>query len=87
MNTYRVARVHWRDTYVTSGWHKAHELTAIYSEPAPVMQSIGWLVHEDNTCVVLAQSVGVFAAADLLKIPRPLIVEMFVQKDEHDAPE
>ena len=85
IHIYTPCRVHWTDTHSYPGWHKQHQLEALYTELAPVMQSMGWLVHEDDKHVVLAQTVGEFAMADLLKIPRSLIVEMFIEKGEADA--
>lgn len=79
MTAYRIARVHWRDTCNIPGWHKAHELDALTKEPLPIMESVGWLIYEGEDFVTLAQSVSQYAAGDLLKIPRAMIVEMFVK--------
>lgn len=86
MSIYKPCRVHWRDTCHVEGWHSAAALEALYIELPPLMQSLGWLVYQDDNQVVLAQSVGEKAAADLLKIPRSLIVDMFIEKGEADVP-
>ena len=83
MQEYKVARVHWKDACQLAGYHGADALAALPAEPLPVMQSVGWLVYENDEYLALAQTVSAFKAGDILKIPRAVIVELWVDgKDD-----
>lgn len=74
---FKVTRVHWHDTTHISGWHSREELEALINAPLPEMETIGWLVHTGPDFVVLAQSVGEFTAADIIKIPTSQVTDMY----------
>ena len=78
MQEYKVARVHWKDACQLAGYHGADALAALPAEPLPVMQSVGWLVYENDECIALAQTVSPFKAGDILQIPRVGIVEFWI---------
>ena len=51
----RLAQVSWGDaTNVAGGWHDEEDLAAFATNGAWKSSNTGWLVHEDETCVVLA---------------------------------
>lgn len=77
---YNVVRVHWIDASQYPGWHSKDELDVLIATPAPVMETVGWLVHDCPEFVVIAQSVSEFRAADLLRIPRAYIKDIWVHK-------
>ncbi len=48
-------QVWWTDTTnVAGGWHDEEDLAAFATNGAWKSSNTGWLVHEDETCVVLA---------------------------------
>lgn len=74
---FKETRVHWTDAYSVHHWHHKRELEEWCVEPLPVMQTLGWLIYECDEYIVIGQSIGLVEAADLIKIPRGMIVEMF----------
>lgn len=79
---YTVVRVHWIDAGQYPGWHSKDELDTLIATPLPVMETVGWLVHDCTAFVVVAQSVSEMRAGDLLRIPRAYIQDMWVQKEQ-----
>jgi hypothetical protein len=48
-------RVTWTDcTNVAGGWHDEEDLAAFATDGAWECTNTGWLVHEDDNCLVLA---------------------------------
>lgn len=84
-DTFKETRVHWTDAYSVHHWHHKRELEEWCVEPLPVMQTLGWLIYECDDYIVIGQSVGLVEAADLIKIPRGMIVEMFELPKKSDA--
>lgn len=76
MQVYKVARVHWLDASLVAGWHNSDQIDDIASEIVQI-ESVGWLVKDEPEYVMLAMSVGKYRAAELLRIPRKYIVELF----------
>jgi hypothetical protein len=51
----RLARVSWVDaTNVAGGWHDADDLAEWAANGAWEASNTGWIVHEDDSCYVLA---------------------------------
>jgi hypothetical protein len=51
----RLAQVSWVDaTNVAGGWHNAEDLAEWAANGAWKASSTGWIVHEDDSCYVLA---------------------------------
>ena len=69
---YKEVRVHWEDATHRSGWHSVDELQDIINEGFMV-ETLGWLVHEDDDCIVVAQSVSRYRMAELSRIPKAYI--------------
>jgi len=66
--------IRWRDTSAHPGWYDEMEYQTSIKEPVMVMQSLGWLLHESDDCVVIAQSKSDGRVGEMLKIPREAIV-------------
>lgn len=69
MSHLRRVEVEWTDSTATPGWMPRTQ--AMLKRPIPAL-SVGLLVHEDEGCVVLAQSheMNEDQVADLCVIPR-----------------
>lgn len=83
----RVAVVTWQDCESEQGWMDRLELEEYIQRPLSVMKSVGWLLHNGEDWVVLAQSVGTHNGADLVKIPRAMIQDVQVLADLPEGPE
>lgn len=78
--TYKPMLVTWLDSTAQEGWHSGHEIEE-FSESEPLrIQSLGWLIGEEDLWIVLAMSVCAprcvgceSKAGELLKIPRSVI--------------
>lgn len=82
MLTYKLCRVHWHDACVITEWKSSDEIKAFCEEEPVLVHSVGWLVADEDTHIVIAQSISSHKADNLLKIPKSLIREMFVMRDE-----
>lgn len=81
---YRLCYVRWRDSQQFPGWHNATRLVAVIEEPVMIAQSVGWLMAETETHLLLAQSVCEYVVGDLLKIPRDCVAEMYILNKPED---
>lgn len=81
-STFTVIRVHWVDASAYPGWHSKDELDTVIASPLPVMETVGWLVHDCPEFVVIAQTVNGTKAGDLLRIPRAYIEDMWKQPEQ-----
>jgi hypothetical protein len=74
-----VVLIEWTDAENGEGWHSELALDDYYQSPLLPVRSVGWLMHENNEWIVIAQSLGEQdpeLAGDLLKIPRAMIREI-----------
>lgn len=73
--TYKICYIRWRDAEHRVGWISGQTLTEYENEPTLVNESVGYLVTENASHIVLAQSVNTYRVGDVLKIPCEMIVE------------
>lgn len=84
LTEYRLCFVKWRDSQQFPGWHNAARLVAVIEESVMIAQSVGWLMAETETHLLLAQSVSEYHVGDLLKIPRECVVDMLILNKPED---
>jgi heme-degrading monooxygenase HmoA len=83
---YSIVMVVWRDTEAMTGWQKFDEIKAFTSNPNSIMKTVGWLVYQDDNHVVVAQTCGEYAVAELTKIPVGCIEDIFkMQKPDENS--
>lgn len=74
----KIVRIHWKDACSVQGWHFQHE---IEEQGLSLVESVGWLVGEDDSCVKLAISVSDGVAGNMTIIPKSGIVDRWEFKD------
>jgi len=77
----QIAHIEWGDADSLVGWHNRDVIEGYIQSPPSQMKSVGWLLHDGDDCVILAQSVGTHKAADLIKIPRAMVRNIHVLAD------
>ena len=73
----RMAWIKWTDaiTSAEAGWTTKEEAMLTASAPLPVMYTIGYVLHDDESHVALTDSVGDDEFGQVTKIPRSMILE------------
>ncbi len=85
---YKPVQITWIDTVARPGWHNLREISEFGLDTSPYyVQSLGWLVHEDDDNVLLAMSASVYKAAELLRIPKTHIVQRYYLQQVLNAPD
>jgi hypothetical protein len=75
---FEIVRIHWTDTVCQEGWNNYQEVEQFVDAPTDGhMESVGWLIDEDEERIVIAMSHGNYQLGELLKIPRASITEVF----------
>lgn len=69
----KIARIHWLDHHAIPGWHRLEDIKAVGYK----VESVGWLVMENEAVIVLATSIGEGKASDFLLIMKSCIEERF----------
>ena len=74
----QMVMVEWEDSEMTEGWKSKPELLEYLSDSISIIQSVGWLLRDDDQYTVVAQSIdrehdSGFLACDLIKIPKSLV--------------
>lgn len=73
---FKVVMVKWEDPCFSSdGWMPTQHFFDWVKEPPPETVSVGVLVHEDDSFIVISQSFGERQIADSVKITRSAIKE------------
>jgi hypothetical protein len=73
----KVVHVLWRDpAFGDPGWTQKKDAEEFYREPPPVADSIGFLVHECASHIVILGTVGQYSVSDMVKITREAILRM-----------
>ncbi len=73
---YVITMVVWQDCECLSGWHNQAAMDTFCDSELSVFKSLGWLVRNDDTGIVLAMSVGAYKAGELLRIPKAMILDV-----------
>jgi len=73
MDSLRPVYIRWRDTSSHPGWYDRAEYLEAARAPVMLMHTVGWLILENDECIVIAQSISEDKAGELLKIPREAI--------------
>ena len=72
MDEIKIVRIKWNDTTHYQGWHKPDELDNM--SPL-IIESVGWLIRENETAIFLAMSHGEYRIGDILIIPKKMVLE------------
>ncbi|MCP4990856.1 MAG: hypothetical protein GY928_33890 [Colwellia sp.] len=70
---FRIARVVWLDTTACAGWFGCHEELP---EGPLKMETLGYLIEDNDNRVIVARTVGQYKAEGLLIIPKGCVVEV-----------
>ena len=73
----KVVHVQWEDPcFAGSGWMTQNDFESWANAQVAVSDSVGILAHENESFIVLLQSIGQKQVADALKISRTAIVKI-----------
>jgi len=72
----QIAMVTWQDCEMLTGWHNQAAMAEFCDSELSVFKSLGWLIRNDDTGVMLAMSWGTHKAGDLLRIPKAMIISI-----------
>ena len=83
----KMVMVEWEDCESAEGWQVNDVLLEYLDKPLKFVQSVGWLLADDDKYTVLAQSIdreheSGFLAGDCLKIPKGMVKSMMVLSDK-----
>lgn len=70
----KLVRVKWHDASSRAGWFKAEDIEAFETELV-MIDSVGWLLSENDDVLIMAASKMATSAGDLLIIPKGMIKE------------
>lgn len=68
----KAIQITWEDSVLYSKYLNSKEIRDIINSPQYV-DSIGWLISEDETCIVISQSLSGDVKGAILRIPKSLI--------------
>ena len=74
----KLAHVRWTDSTSLRGWKKNSEIEKFCQSPPEKMTSVGFLIHECSTHIILVQSISKDCKSDAIKIPMEAIEEITV---------
>ena len=77
LSKFERVEVHWQDTASFEGWKNREQLDEIIALECVLMKSIGWLVSDTDTHIVIAQTVGKKHCDGILQIPKISIVDIY----------
>ena len=67
----------WRDACVHPGWHNLEDLEDMFKSENHAMETIGYLVGENDESVFIANAVGKVRVSDVLQIAKNMITDRF----------
>jgi hypothetical protein len=73
----RMAWVIWTDAITSAepGWTTKEDAMLLATAPLPIMNTIGYVLHDDADKIALTDSVGDDEFGQVTKIPKSMIVE------------
>jgi len=73
----RMAWVIWTDaiTSAEAGWTTKEDAMLVALAPLPIMNTIGYVLHDDEDKIALTDSVGDDEFGQVTKIPKSMIIE------------
>ena len=82
----RMAWVKWTDaiTSAEAGWTSKEDAMAAATAPLPIMETIGFVLHEDESHIALTDSVGDDEFGQVTKIPNSMIIDLDFLRREND---
>lgn len=75
---FRICVVTWEDTCSQPGWHTKMETEEFVRDEAYIIKSIGYLVHDDESAITIAQSISPTHTGELLKIPKDVMRDLLM---------
>ena len=86
--SYEVVEVIWNDAEELgdTGWNNLKEQLKESKKPCPVMKSVGYVVHRDDSHISLLSTMGKDVASTLEKIPMPFVVSVKLLTCRSDTP-
>jgi hypothetical protein len=82
----RMAWIKWKDAITSAepGWTSKDEAMATATSPLPIMYTIGYVLHQDESHVAVTDSVGDDEFGQVTKIPQTMILEFDFLRREND---
>jgi hypothetical protein len=82
----RIAWIKWTDAITSAepGWTTREEALQAASSPLPIMYTVGYILHNDDSHIALTDSVGDDEFGQVTKIPKSMIVEYDYLRREND---
>ena len=82
----RMAWIKWTDAITSSeaGWTSREDALMTASSALPIMYTIGYVLHNDESHIALTDSVGDDEFGQVTKIPKSMILEYDYLRKEND---
>ena len=80
-NELALVRIHWSDANHRHGWYTSSEVAAFVASDY-VIESVGWLAHETDSHLAIAQSRSDHRFGDVLVIQKTAVIERWDLNDE-----
>ena len=78
---YPLARVTWKDAPTRSGWLDKAECLSWALGPVMEATSVGYVVRDDEDCIVIVPNMAEDEFGDVTKIPRGMVLSVeFINK-------
>tara|TARA_R100000234_G_scaffold74003_1_gene45744 strand:- start:250 stop:540 length:291 start_codon:yes stop_codon:yes gene_type:complete len=76
----------WRDaeTYGDSGWINAEDMCAQLRKAPPVMNTLGYVLFENDIYIAVADTIGPEECSAITKIPKSMILSMHIFQTVED---
>ena len=84
MNAYKLVEVIWLDAeeHGDIGWNDLKSMKLYAKKPCPVMHTVGYVLHQSDTHIAVASTVGTDDCSRVEKIPAEFIKEIKVIREE-----
>lgn len=81
-DSFAIVYIAWMDACQVPGWKNKDEIIECENEGLFAVESVGWLVAENDEFYMLAMSTSHTKAGDLMKIPKCWVTEVSVLSDD-----
>ena len=75
---YSLVKISWTDaeTYGDTSWIKLEEGIEQANTPPPVMESVGWVLYQDENYIALTSDIGREECGHITKVPMSMVVSL-----------
>lgn len=73
-----IVRIEWVDSVAHFGWNQPVEIEDIINNPLSPKYSVGFLLHNDDDHISIAESIGTGNIHNIINIPKKAIIDMVI---------